>query len=580
MIRLFTSSETNFNHNKWVLNDTINCIVTETTDGIFDLDLTYPLNDMKNLSQYLVRGNIIKCPISQTDSRGEQLFTIRKRTPSTKENRITIYAQAKARRDLDLNMVLGLRVPAGQTRKQACQLILNACVEQQGYTIGNLDTNTNTSINLGLEADTGNVINYLDINGVSPRLGLLSESENSIYKAYGGEIIFNNFEINMVDERGTDHNLLIKSGKNLEDLQQDIDDTDTENFATAILPCSADGLYLPNSEIIYSPNAPILGKIFKKIVFDDVTAVDDSTEAINIVYAQLRERVQNKFNDGMDKLKINNTINFIQLANTDEYKDYATLERCEIGNNVTVRYYKRDDENIFIEATGRVVKIKFNVLKNKIEEVEVGERKKKSIVDTINNTKNIISTVNDKTNTNIATIKKVKKNSEQFQVTMEARADSIELSVANETDDRIAAINILDGQIESKVEKDDFGSYIEQNYASIAESIKTATGTHSMTLSNAGVAIDNGGFLIKDGSGSLAFECSEDGYVFIKDLILDDVAKKRGSEFYKSLMDMEELNLAQNGNTYISGLLVNSLTIQGQSFKSAVEDVLREHDLI
>jgi hypothetical protein len=106
----------------------------------------------------------------------------------------------------------------------------------------------------------------------------------------------------MVDERGTDNNILIESGKNLEELQQDIDDLDTENFATAVLPCSADGVYLPNSEIIYSPNATTLGKVFKRVVYDDVTLVNNTTEALNVVYAQLRERVQKDFDNGLDKL--------------------------------------------------------------------------------------------------------------------------------------------------------------------------------------------------------------------------------------------------------------------------------------
>jgi phage minor structural protein len=189
-----------------------------------------------------------------------------------------------------MNMVLGLEVPAGTTRKGACQQLLSKCVEPHNFYIGNLDTNTNTNINLGLEEKTGNVINYLDISGISALKAFLSDSENSIFKAWGGEIIYNNSEINMVDERGTDHNILIESEKNLEELQQDIDDTDTENFATAVLPCSSDGVYLPNSEIIYSPNAAILGKVFKRIVFDDVTLATNTPEAFEVVYTQLRER--------------------------------------------------------------------------------------------------------------------------------------------------------------------------------------------------------------------------------------------------------------------------------------------------
>jgi phage minor structural protein len=405
MIKLYTALEVTANHtinsNIRILTDCISSVVTETTDGIFDLDLEYPLKDEKNLSGLLVRGNIIKCPISTTDSRGDQFFTIRTRTPNTSNGSVKIYAQAKARRDLDMNMILGLNVPAGKIRKEALQMLLDKCVEQQGYYVGSLDTNTNTSINLGIDDTTGKLINYLDINGISSRKGILDETENSIYKAYGGEIIYNNYELNMVDERGSDHAFEIRSGKNLEELEQVIDDTDTESFATAILPVSSDGVFLPNSEIIYSPNANVVGKIFKKVVFDDVKLVDDSTEALNIVYEQLRERVQKLFDNGLDKLKINNTVKFTQLASTEEYKDFKSLEKCEIGNNVTIKYYDPNDSErkTYIEATGRVTKIKFNVLTDRIDEVEIGDRKNKSILNTINNTSDVTTSNTEKVNT-------------------------------------------------------------------------------------------------------------------------------------------------------------------------------------
>ncbi|OOM17225.1 hypothetical protein CLSAB_19450 [Clostridium saccharobutylicum] len=401
MIRLFLKNSTDFNNNKYILNECLSCVVTESTDGILDLDLEYPIKDKKNLSNLLVRGNIIKCPISTTDSRGEQLFTIRTRTPNTYNNSVKIYAQAIARRDLDLNMVVDLEVPLGTTRKNAIQMVLSKCAETHNYTVGNLDTSTNTTVNLGIDEKTGNIINYIDINGISPRKALLAEDTNSIFKAYGGEIIYNNFTIDMVDERGTDHSFEIRSGKNLEELEQVIDDTSTDSLATAIMPVSSDGVYLPNHEIIYSPNADVLGKIFQQITFSDVKLVNNTQEAFDVVYAQLRERVQKKFDDGMDKLRINNTVKFTQLASTEEYKKYAILEKCEIGNNVTIKYYEPFDteKKIYIEAVGRVLKIKFNVLTNRIDEVEIGDRKKKNILTTINSTTSTASSAEAKVNT-------------------------------------------------------------------------------------------------------------------------------------------------------------------------------------
>ncbi|MBY6825634.1 phage tail spike protein, partial [Clostridium botulinum] len=172
-----------------------------------------------------------------------------------------------------------------------------------------------------------------------PLSGLLDDNL-SIQKAYGGEIIWNNFTIDMVDERGSDHTFTIKSGKNLQELEQDISDME-DDFATALIMESSDGLFLPNHEIIYSKDANKYNRYyFKSIKCDDISLVNDSHEAINIVYEQLRERASKLFTDGIDKPKINNKINFMQLSNTEEYKDFKVLEKCELGNKVKVLYPK------------------------------------------------------------------------------------------------------------------------------------------------------------------------------------------------------------------------------------------------
>lgn len=602
MIRLFDKAETNFNHNKWILSECTSAIVTEDLEGIFDLDLEYPLFDTKGISKYLLRGNIIKCPISTTDTRGEQLFKIRTVKTDTSTKRVTVYAQAIARADLMSNFVLGVEVPKGKTRKQAMAILLAGCVEKKGYYVGNLDTSTNTTINLGLEDATGNVIDYLDIAYVSPLEGILGESQ-SIKAAYGGEIIFNNKEVNMVDERGTDHSFEIRSGKNLQELQQEIDDTDSENFATALIMCSSDGVYLPNNEIIYSSNANIFDrKFFKKVVCDDVKLVDDTTEAMNIVYAQLRERGKKLFADGLDTIKTNNTVNFIQLANTEEYKEYAQLEKCELGNNVTIKYPKAN-----LTASQRVIKIKFNPLakngKGEIVEVEIGDRKKKSIVDTINKATNNINDLDDKSNENAANIKSVEKGADEalknYEVTMDKRAEGIELSVKNLSDNTGTSLKILVDNIQalvsgtgssatidltksaivSSVIADALQTTISESSESVAIAISGRTNMTSI-FNEYGLKIKNGSFEVEDSSGNSLLSFSTDGYAKVRDLQLDNNAFLRGSFFYNSLANMVEVYLKylSVGTFSIGG--GNDFSIGGKTLREFVKDVLTDYNLI
>ena len=336
MIRLFRGSETDFEHNEWVLSETITAVVTEDLEGNFELDLEYQLFDKKGLSKYLIRGNIISCSVG--DERKEQLFVIRKVNKNTKSRRITVYAQAIARTKLSINFVPGCEIK-NKTRKQAIKQILDNCIELHGLSVGNLDNNTNTSINMGIDDSTGEIIDYLDTEEKSP-LDCLIDDKNSIKEAYGGELRYDNFTIDMVDQRKADTTFYISSGKNLEELENEIDEI-SDDFATALIMVSQDELHLPEY-VIKSPNFNKYSEGHYKLVrCDDIQLIDDSQEAIEIVYAQLRERAAEMFNeDKIDVPKLNYKINFIELQNTEEFKHVEGLQKAYLGNTVEVYYPK------------------------------------------------------------------------------------------------------------------------------------------------------------------------------------------------------------------------------------------------
>lgn len=504
LIKLFGANESNFNHCKWVLTETIKAIVTEDIEGHFELDLEYALFDKKGLSKYIIRGNIISCPVS--DDRPNQLFKIRKVTKDTNNNVISVYAEAIARADADNNYIPGLEVPAGKTRKEALQIVLNNRADKRRfYTIGSLDTSTNKNVNLGLDDDTGNVINYVDIADKSLLSAILEEStdktNSSIYAAYKGEIIWNNFEINMVDRRGKDHSFVIKSGKNLESLEEEIDDTG-DDFATALVMKSSDGLFLANQEIIYSPYANKYDRyFFKTIQCEDVSFEDLVTEnstdadienAKQIVYEQLRERAQKQFDNGIDKPPTNYAVNFIMLKDSEEYKDYAPLEKCELGNNVTTIYSK-----IGIKADGRVISIKYNALTDKIEEVEIGDRLKKDIISTINNTTNTAATAKStaiEANTNA---KKAGKAVKGVQVGIDKLSDSLKLYVL----------------------EDEFGAQINMNYKYILLAVNDERNGTDVIIAKDGLSVYKGKFRIYDEDNKEVFGVNQSGRVRIFEMI-------------------------------------------------------------
>lgn len=564
-IKLFDSKETNFKHNKNVLNECTSAYITEDIEGTLELDLEYPLFDKKNLSNQFSIGKIIKSPIY--DNRPDQLFKIRKPTLSTSNKSVSIYAQAIGYADLSSNIVLGCHIPAGTTRKQAIEMLLNARQQKiRNYHVGNLDTNTNTNVNLGLDESTGEIINYVDIDYKSPLKGLLDDSENSIYKAYRGELIWNNFEINMVDKRGSDNKFTIRSGKNLSDLEKEISDMD-DDFATALIMCSSDGLYLPNNEIIYSSLADKYDRYHYKVIkCDDVSLEDlitkDSSEqdienAKNIVYEQLRERAQKYFNEGMAELLGSYTINFLELAKSEEYKDYAQLTNCAIGNEVTTIYPELD-----LKVTTRVTKIKYNVLTDEIEEITVGNIKK-DIADSVNSTENKVEEVKkDATETKFS----LKKNTKEIN----------------------ANIDILNDKIELKISSDDMWSLIEMYPGKILLAVNDEKNGTDVIINTGGLHVYKGKFALYDSASNKIFGVNQSGRVVIYESI--DMRKSDGTDmgittggmtFYNSYgttvakvncIDNQDI-VIESKNGYVN-IKSDDIQINGQSLEDYIKDVV------
>ena len=502
-IKLFESNATNFNTCKNIMSECLSAVMTENIDGNFYIEIDYPMFDEKGIGKLIDRGLIVKCKCY--DNRPDQLFRIRKRNRSTGDKKVSLYAECIARADLDTNIVLGVEVPVGKTRKEAIGIVLNAILDKRRvYNVGNKDTSTNTSINLGFD-ESGNIINYLDIAYISPLKALLDESENSIYKAYGGEIEFNNFEINMFDERGNENSFTIRSGKNLSDLEEEISDMG-DDFATALVICSNDGLFLPNNEIIYSPYVNQFEKYFcKKIVCDDVSLEDlitensteaDIEEAKQTVYAQLRERGQKYFNKQNDRLFGSYTINFVELAKSEEYKDYAELTHCSIGNKVTTIY-----PAIGLKVTNRVTEIKYNILTDKIEEITVGQPITHNIADTINNTSNTANTAKNTADKATTEVKKtntsLKKNVKTINASIQELGDEILL----------------------KVSKDEFGSMIDMHYDEILLAVNNKKNSTDVTITVDGLSVYKGKFRIYDEDNKEVFGVNESGRVRVFEMI-------------------------------------------------------------
>jgi phage minor structural protein len=443
MVRLFNSRETDFSHNEYVLNEIISCKVTEELNGDYTLELEYPLDDSKGISNNLVLGAIISVPT--IDSRENQLFRVIKK--ETNSNSITVQAQAKLMADLKVNAVRAATI-TGKTRKEAIQTILNSALDSHVYTAGSLDTNTNTDVIL--QVSEGNLLS--DLIG----------SENSVLSEYGGEFIVSNNALDIVNKRGQDNGVVIEHGKNISSIKEDIDITD---FATALIPKSGD--YRLPEYLIVSPNAGAYDKLYCKEVdlnlniWDGTNDKGDDQVTIEEAYALMRQACSKMFTvDKVDQITFNYEVDFVQLSQTEEYKNYAILETVNIGDTVTVRH-----KVLNLDLQGRVNKIAYRVDSEgntTIDTVEIGFTKK-DITDIISDT-----------------VKQIKFTKQE-----------IVLQVSNSEKKINARIDLQEEKIDAVVEQDGTGFGWELS--------KSAFKVACVGASNAYVIIDANGLEVHDG---------------------------------------------------------------------------------
>lgn len=631
MIRMWESTETNFKSNRWVLNDCTKSQITEIINGEFALDLEYPLQDTKGLSKYIIRGNIITCPVR--DDRPEQQFRIRKVNKTS--SKVVVYAESKLIADLKANRVRAMTI-IGKTRKQAIQYILDNTLEPNEFIVGNLDTNT-----------TNNVI--VNIQEGSALEALIGKS-NSILSEYGGEFIINNNVIDIIDSRGSNNGFTIAYGKNISSIKETTDDTD---LTTVLIPKVGD-LRLPE----YYVESPKVNS-YEKRYFQDIElnfkiwngkgeqASDEVTQAE--AYTIMRNTCNRMFvEDKLDQINFNYSVDLVTLGKTEEYKEYAILESINLGDTVEIKH-----KLLNLDLDGRINKTIYDVLLDKYSKLEIGFVKQ-DITDIINNTirtikfteqsillkvsnvsntlysqiemtaESITSSVDNKilgvnskieqTASQIQSTISDTKNNLQSQITQTATqirsevsnadaglqskitqtATQIRSEVSNADDDlqsqitqqageiqsTVSGLNgaksqitQLSSQISSKISKGDLSSLIEQNAESVSIAIENKTDMNVVFDSN-GQTIKNGALVIEDSDGSniMSFDdgvahCSVGSF---NELIIHNTEK--GSSFYNTLANMPEI--------YADKFSCDRLFIESRHIYDYIVDVLQDKDLI
>lgn len=214
---------------------------------------------------------------------------------------------------------------------------------------------------------------------------LLAGQTGSVLDVWGGEYEFDNFVIKLHKHRGVDNGVTIEYGKNLKDLKQEanIADCYTHLMPYAVYTEQGEGenaesteVYVYLSEkVIALNNAENIGHSKAYIMnftdrFEDGEEItEDALRAKATAYAAAVD---------LGVPKVNITVSFIQLWQTEEYKNIAPLERVKMCDTVTVKF-----SLLGVTATAKVIKTTYDALEEKYESIELGDAKS-SFADTVN----------------------------------------------------------------------------------------------------------------------------------------------------------------------------------------------------
>ena len=327
MICLYGSNETVFTSNGLVvLSDAISCMITEELNGVYELDLEYPL-DERGKWKYLLENNIIKA-----DGQLFRIYHKFKSLASMKVNARHIFY------DLLENILEDVR-PTGLSGYGALDWILTRTQYAHPFTsmgdVGGINTKY-----------------FVRKNPVDAIMGA-----DGILSIWGGELVRDNFLIKLLGARGLDRGVLIAYGKNIQGIEETLD---TSGICTRLMPVGKDGIllaekYIDSPYISNYPNPKI-----KVVDFSDC-----ETE-VTLRTAGMAYMLSAK----IDIPQFNYKIDFLELSKTEEYKGYAVLEKVYEGDTVTIRHSK-----LGIDLKAKVIKTTFNDITKRLEKVELGSFK-------------------------------------------------------------------------------------------------------------------------------------------------------------------------------------------------------------
>ena len=321
-----------------ILSDAIECTVSEELNGTYELTMIYPI--IGRHYDLIQEGLIIGA--THDDSGKLQPFEIYGRSAPINGN-VTFNAH-------HISYRLSNCVVMPFTASSAA----DAFYEIEANAVGTLEFSFETD-----KTQSGE----LTISEPTAIRAALGGADNTILKAFdGGDYEFDMFDVILHTQRGENTNVEIRYGKNLTDLTHEINASGAYNAIVPFWKDSSAIVTLPEVYIAHDLDAELV--MIPKDFSDQFQAKPSE--------AELRAKAQAFLDSSYSWVPAETiTVNFIQLWQTDEYKNYAELQRVKMGDKVRVYYPALG----VIANHQKVVKTVYNTLLDRYDEITLNELK-------------------------------------------------------------------------------------------------------------------------------------------------------------------------------------------------------------
>ncbi|MBQ9032525.1 MAG: phage tail protein [Parasporobacterium sp.] len=343
---LYPAGETEFRSNGLGrLAEATKCLVTEERNGQYELEMQYPITGRHY--KEIVEERIIAA--KHDDSDDVQPFRIYKITRPM--NGIVTVSARHISYQLSKVAVMPF---AADTCAEALAGMISHSVGDCPFTIWTDKL---------LEA-------HFSVDVPSSFRSLLGGVSGSILDIYGpGEYEWDKFTVKFHAHRGSDQNVYIRYGKNMTDVKKT---TDTSNIWTGILPYWAGTDEAEQAVLVTLPEKVIYSDYVDDYVYKMVVPVDlSSAFQEQPTEEQLRSRAQSYVKaNAADGIPASIDVSFVALWQTEEYKNWAPLQKLKLCDTVTV-YHK----GLGIENKAKIVSVTYDVILERYEKMTIGEVK-------------------------------------------------------------------------------------------------------------------------------------------------------------------------------------------------------------